>query len=76
MEVGKDASAQASHLKAGIKIMFPRVFFAFLGQFGFWDVIWVARWNGPDFVILKHMKKDKSDFLSRNKIKIEKVPLF
>ena len=48
------------------------VFSAFLGQFGFWDVIWVARWNGPDFVILKHMKKDKSDFLSRNKIKIEK----
>ena len=56
--------------------MFAHVFSAFLGQFGFWDVIWVARWNGPDFVILKHMKKDKSDFLSRNKIKIEKVPLF
>ena len=50
MELCKDATAQASHLKAGIKIMFPHVFFAFLGQCGFWvDVIWVARWNGLKF---------------------------
>ena len=50
MEVRKDATAEASHLIAGIKIMFPHVFFAFLRQCGIWvDVIWLARWNGLEF---------------------------
>ena len=77
MELCKDATAQASHLKAGIKSMFAHVFFAFLEQFGFWvDVILATSWNGIEILILKHMWKVKSDFLSRNKTKIEKVPFF
>ena len=68
MEVCKDATAQASHLKAGIKSMFAHVLSAFLEQFGFWvDVILATSWNGIEILILKHMWKVKSDFLSRNK---------
>ena len=34
--------------------------FAFLWQFGFWmDIILVARWNGLENLILKHMWKSK-----------------
>ena len=52
MELCKDATAQASHLKAGIKIMSVHAFLAFLGQFGFWmDIILVARWNGLENLI-------------------------
>ena len=56
MEVCKDATAQASHLKAGIKSMFAHVLSAFLEQFGFWvDVILATSWNGIEILILKHM---------------------
>ena len=56
MKVCKDAIAQASHLKDGIKSMFAHVVSAFLGHFGFLvDVIWVARLNGLKILILKHM---------------------
>ena len=76
-KVCKDATAQASHLKAGIKSMFAHVLSAFLEQFGFWvDVFLATSWNGIEILILKHMWKVKSDFLSRNKTKIEKVPFF
>ena len=77
MEVCKDATAQASDLKTGIQSMFAHVFSAFLEQFGFWvDMILAASWNGLKILILKHMWKVKSDFLSRNKTKMEKVPFF
>ena len=77
MEVCKDAITQASYLKYGIKSMFAHVFSAFLELFGFWvDIILAASWNGLKILILKHMWKVKSDFLSRNKTKMEKVPLF
>jgi len=77
MEVCKDATAQASHLKAGIKSMFAHVLSAFLEQFGFWvDAILATSWNGIEILILKHLWKVKSDFLSRNKTKMEKVPFF
>ena len=56
MEVCKDATAQASHLKAGIKSLFAHVLSAFLEQFGFWvDVILATSWNGIEILILKHM---------------------
>ena len=77
MEVCKDATAQASHLKAGIKSMFAHVLSAFLEQFGFWvNVILATSWNGIKILILKRMWKVKSGFLSRNKTKMEKVPFF
>ena len=36
------------------------MFLAFLGQFRFWmGIIWVARWNGLEILIPKHMWKSK-----------------
>ena len=47
--------AQSSLRKAGIKIMSAH---AFLGQYRFWmDTFWIARWNGLEILIPKHMWK-------------------
>ena len=49
--------AQSSLRKAGIKIMSAH---AFLGQLRFWmDTFWIARWNGLEILIPKHMWKSK-----------------
>ena len=54
------AQAQASLGKAGIKIMSANAFLVFLGQLRFWkDIVWVARWNGLEILIPKHMWKSK-----------------
>ena len=45
---------------AGIKIMSAHAFLAFLGQLIFWmDTFWIARWNGLEILIPKHMWKSK-----------------
>ena len=41
---------------AGIKIMSAHAVLAFLGHLRFWmDIFWIARWNGLEILIPKHM---------------------
>ena len=41
-------------------------FFVFLGQFRLWmDIIWVARWNGVQILIPKHMWRSKIRLLEQ-----------
>ena len=55
---------------AGIKIMSAHAFLAFLGQLRFWmDTFWIARWNGLEILIPKHMWKSKIRPLELNKTK-------
>ena len=58
----KDNTAQASLHKAELKIMsinHASVLVCF-GQFRFWmGIVWVARWNGLEILIWKHMWKSK-----------------
>ena len=56
----------ASLGRAGIKIMSAHAFWAFLGQLRFWmGTIWVARWNGLEILIPKHMWKSKIRLLEQ-----------
>ena len=42
------------------KILSKHAYLAFLGQFRFWmDIIWLARWNGLEILIPKHMWKSE-----------------
>ena len=44
----------------GIKILSAHAFLVFLGQLIFWmDTFWIARWNGLEILIPKHMWKSK-----------------
>ena len=66
--------AQSSLRKAGIKIMSAHTF---LGQLRFWmDTFWIARWNGLEILIPKHMWKNKIGPLEWNKTKNHKTTFF
>ena len=69
--------AQSSLRKAGIKIMSAHAFLAFLGQLRFWmDTIWVARLNGLEILIPKHMWKSKIRLLEQKLDKNRYVTFF
>ena len=60
------AQAQASLCEEGKKIMAMHAFLVFLGQLRFWmNIVWVARWNGLEILIPKHMWKGKIRLLEQ-----------
>ena len=57
--------------------VFAHAFMAFLGYFWFWmGNIEVARWNGVDFLIPKHMRKSKIGLLEQISAKNPYVTFF
>ena len=71
------AHAQASLRKAGIKIMSANAILVFLEQLRFWmAIVWVARWNGLEILVPKHMWKSKIRLLEQKLNKKRYVTFF